>query len=593
VWFPDQLIQVVKMRISTLILVLLLLMASQSSANFTLTLLHNNDGESQLINLGEGLENYGGVAHFKSRADSVKAWADSNSDGWIMLTSGDNFLAGPEWNASLDRGIYFDALAIDRLGYHALCIGNHDFDSGPSVLAEFIDATGKVSSPWFLSCNLDFTDEPALQALVEKKISGSRIFEIGGTVVAVIGATTPNVEFVSTTGNVNVINDVVGEITSEVAEATENGAQIIILVSHMQGIEEDIAMIGKLRDVDIVIAGGGDELLATLPDDQIIPGDESECYGDYPMYSEDANGQLVPVVTTRGNFGYLGVLVAEFDDNGVLLLVDDDNSGPRVIANEEVDGGVPANVEMMETVVRPVSKYMAALESRIIATSEVKLDGIRNHVRTQETNEGNLIADALLWSAVQLHERYAAPRPEIALQNGGGIRNDSYIPAGEISELNTFNMLPFGNTLTIVHDLSPNELKSVMENSVSAEFGGSGTGRYAQIAGFKYEFDLSYPAQRYSDNFEVESCGERVRNAWLDDGTVLVVDGVVNEDAPHVDLATGNFLANGGDQYPLRHKARTLLGQTDQQALAAYLKHIGIVTESAYPLEGQGRTIAR
>jgi 5'-nucleotidase / UDP-sugar diphosphatase len=580
------------MRTTSLAVILFLLIASISYAEFRLTLLHNNDGESQLVNLGAGLENYGGVAHFKSKADSLKSWADSHTDGWIMLTSGDNFLAGPEWNASIENGVYYDAIAIDRMGYHALCIGNHDFDSGPNILAEFIDATGNINNPWFLSCNLDFTGEPALQTLVGSKLAESSVFDINGTQVAVIGATTPNVGFVSVTGNIGIIEDVVGEISKEVTEVTKTGAKIIILVCHLQGIEEDLALISSLKGVDIVIAGGGDELLATFPDDQVIPGDESERYGDYPMYAEDATGQQVPVVTTRGNFGYLGMLVTEFDNEGNLLTVDDLNSGPRVVGNETIEGGVPANPEMVEAVVKPVLGYVDALESHIIATSEVKLDGIRNHVRGREANEGNLIADALLWSAIQLHEDFDAPRPEIALQNGGGIRNDSYVPAGGISELNTFNMLPFGNKLTIVHDLSPAELKAVMENSVSADFGGSGTGRYAQIAGFRFEFDINYQAQAYANNYDIVTPGERVRNAWLDDGTVLVKDGIINGDAPHVDLVTGDFLANGGDQYPLRHKQRTILGRSDQQALASYLVHIGKITEADYPLAGEGRTVA-
>ncbi len=84
------------MCIPTLFFVFFLMQMAAARAEFTLTLFHNNDGESQLINLGEGLENYGGVAHFKSKTDSVKAWADAMTDGWIMLTSGDNFLAGPE-----------------------------------------------------------------------------------------------------------------------------------------------------------------------------------------------------------------------------------------------------------------------------------------------------------------------------------------------------------------------------------------------------------------------------------------------------------------------------------------------------------------
>ncbi len=36
------------------------------SAAFQLTVLHNNDGESQLVNAGSGVEDYGGAARFKA-----------------------------------------------------------------------------------------------------------------------------------------------------------------------------------------------------------------------------------------------------------------------------------------------------------------------------------------------------------------------------------------------------------------------------------------------------------------------------------------------------------------------------------------------
>ncbi len=571
----------------------LFLLIGCSQPDFTLTVLHNNDAESQLINLGEGeLQNYGGVAHFKSLTDTVKAWADGQTDGWIMLTSGDNFLAGPEWNASIEKGEFYDALAIDRLGYHALCLGNHDFDSGPATLAAFIDATGEVSHPWFLSCNLDFQDEPEMQALVGKKLAQSKAFDINGTTVGVIGVTTPNLSFVSATGRTVVQTDILAEVSAEVDVLTQQGAKIIILVSHLQGVEEDMALIHQLSGVDIVIAGGGDELLATVPDDVLIPGDESERYGDYPMYATDTDGHSVPVVTTRGNFGYLGVLVATFDGHGNLLRVDDAASGPRVVANEKVEGGVPPNQRMLNEVVTPVRAYVDDLGDNIIASSTVKLDGIRNHVRGQEANEGNLIADALLWNAKRLHAQFNAPEPEVAIQNGGGIRNDSYIPAGAISELTTFNMLPFGNQLCVVHDLSPQEVKDMLENAVSATNGGAGTGRFAQVAGLRFEYDMSRSVQVYAEDNTIAMPGERIRNVWLDDGTVLVKDGVVNDDAPHIDVACGDFLARGGDQYPLFHKPRTLLGISDQQALAAYLRHIGKVTAKDYPLSGEGRSKA-
>ena len=41
-----------------------------TSVGFVLTVLHNNDAESQLINAGSGLEDFGGVARFKTLVDT-------------------------------------------------------------------------------------------------------------------------------------------------------------------------------------------------------------------------------------------------------------------------------------------------------------------------------------------------------------------------------------------------------------------------------------------------------------------------------------------------------------------------------------------
>ncbi|HYY76528.1 MAG TPA: hypothetical protein VE644_09445, partial [Gaiellaceae bacterium] len=102
------------------------------AGDFWLTILHNNDGESQLLNAGAGLEDFGGVARFKTLVDNLKADATTGKPspqqrgmkrGVVMLSSGDNFLAGPEFNASLDKGVpFFDTIAMDLIGYDAVAI---------------------------------------------------------------------------------------------------------------------------------------------------------------------------------------------------------------------------------------------------------------------------------------------------------------------------------------------------------------------------------------------------------------------------------------------------------------------------------------
>ncbi len=579
------------MRTLMSVLFTVLMLAGAANAQFTLTLLHNNDGESQLINLGGDQEDFGGVAHFASLADSCKAWADANTDGYLMVTSGDNFLPGPEWNASLNDGIYYDAVAIDLLGYNTLCLGNHDFDAGPDVLAEFISEANVYTSPTWLSCNLDFSNEPNLQAHVDNgRIASSKMADVNGTMVGIVGATTPNLDFISSPGDVIINDDVVAAVQAEIDDLSNNGADIIILISHLQGIVEDLAIIPELSGLDVAVAGGGDELLAN-DGDLLVPGDEDEVYGAYPLTATNLDGDTVPVVTTSGNYAYLGQIVLNFDINGDLIDWDTDHSGPKRVANENYPDGVPANTTMQTMVVDPVAAYVANLGANIIASSDVDLDGIRNHVRGFETNQGNLIADAMLAIAMDRYADFGAPMPTVAFQNGGGIRNDAIISAGDISELTTFDVLPFGNILSIVEDVDPMQFKAVMENHVAAIGNGAGTGRFGQVSGYRFEYDATFQAQEYDTDGNITIPGERIRKAWLADGTVLVEDGVVNLDAPHQNIVVGDFIAGGGDEYPFQGLNFTRLGISDQQTLATYLSDMGTVEARDYPRGGEMRVV--
>ena len=107
---------------------------------FRLTILHNNDGESQLINAGRGLEDFGGAARFAALVAKLRQEVIDSGSGVLVLSAGDNFRAGPEFSASLARSPapFYDIVALDLIGYDAIVLGNHEFDFGPDVLADAI-----------------------------------------------------------------------------------------------------------------------------------------------------------------------------------------------------------------------------------------------------------------------------------------------------------------------------------------------------------------------------------------------------------------------------------------------------------------------
>jgi 2',3'-cyclic-nucleotide 2'-phosphodiesterase (5'-nucleotidase family) len=561
---------------------------------YTLTILHNNDGESQLIN-APGQPDFGGVARFATVVDNLRLEAE-NSRGRvanILLSSGDNFLAGPQFNASLTKGVpFYDSLALKMIGYDAFALGNHEFDFGPAVLADFI--SGFDGTVPFVSANLDFTNEPTLQSLVDQDIIvKSHVLRVKGELIGIVGATTPLLPAISSPRGVIVDPDYVTAIQTEVDKLTARKVNIVILISHLQNVNEDLALAPLLRNVDVMIAGGGDELLAN-EGDLLVPGDVRNPNLTYPLYATGADGAQIPVVTTAGDYKYVGRLIVEFNKSGKATGVNPLSGPVRVAGGSNPDAVLP-DPDIQAQVVVPVQEYIAGLAANVIGTSQVALEGRRGPtppgVRTAETNLGNLMADALLWQANQLAADFGVAPATVALQNGGGIRNNNLIPAGPITELNTFQIAAFSNFVSIVPNIPPAQFKEIMENAVSST--PLADGRFAQISGFKLEYNTTGTAQVVDNAGNVLTPGNRVVTIQLDDGTYIVQNGVVVPGAPSVNISTNDFSARGGDQYPFRGAPFTTVGVTYQQALFNYIVDglTGLISAADYPEGGEGRII--
>ena len=548
-----------------------------SAEEFTLTILHNNDGESKL--LPDEDAGFPGVARFATMMKAMQGMF-SVRGGTIALTSGDNFLASQELGVSLAReGPLHDSVALSGL-YDAMALGNHDFDLGPEVTARFIE--GFTPPVTFLSANADFSAEPVLQALVDSGVlAPSTVVETGGQRVGVIGAVTPMLPNISSPRNV-VISDVLAAVQAEVAKLTADGVNKIILVSHLQGVSEEIALVADLADVDVVIAGGGDDLLRN-EGDTCMPDEEPA--GPYPLLVEDSTGADVPVITAPGGYRCIGALTVTFDGDG------------NIVSHTGVSNGVSFDVTPDPTVqagvIEPLAAAVAEVDAHVIGTSEVDLDGRRASVRTGASNQGNLHADALWATAANLAAAFGTPAPDAAVQNGGGIRNDAVIPAGPITTGDTWDIAPFRN-FVVVGEVPRDTFHVLLEQAVD-RIPGAG-GQFPQVSGFRLTYDPSAPARetdRAGDCSLAGNPGSRIREVRLNDGTVIVRDGKVVPGDPVV-LATIDFLANGGDCYPLAGIEFTKLGVSYQQALADYIADDlgGRITAAAYPPGGDDRITA-
>lgn len=585
-----------------------------------LTLLHVGDQESWLLsaqgnlrdNASQGISFYGGIDRLASVIFGAETAAETAGRTVLKLNAGDAFLPGPRWNASEanlgtafgDGGQdYYDAIAMRHIGFDAAVFGNHEFDEGPGAAARF----AKVSGTTYLSSNLNFNGTPDFQNLAAAGTVApyKLVTTTAGHKVALVGATTPLLPTISSPGAVNLLGYTAGAsdsqnllsmaavVQTQVDAARSAGAGTVVLMSHLQNWNnERNTVIPTLRGVDVVLSGGGHELMADT-DDLLLPGDSRAITG-MPQFVADADGKPVAVVTSNFGNRYVGELNLTIDDaTGKFSSVD--SSQLLRVSGAAADADKVAGDSFLKTaVVDPVAAYIGVLNSTKIGSSEVFLAGAQRGapgspgsftagIRNAETNMGNLVADAM---------RFAGGT-EVAIQNGGGVRAD--IAAGNVTVGDTFNVLPFTNLVKTAKVVSAEQLKGVLEHSVAtASTDGAVNGRFAQVSGMRVVYDTSRAA------------GDRVLSITLDDGTVLVAHGKAVPGARSVSLATIDFTANGGDGYPFAalgvmfdNAVNTI---TYQEALADYIESPssegglgGLITAARYgaatPFDVAGRLV--
>jgi 2',3'-cyclic-nucleotide 2'-phosphodiesterase/3'-nucleotidase/5'-nucleotidase len=542
---------------------------------FTLQLLHASDQEAGIAALED-------APRFSAVLNALR----DDFANTVVLSSGDAYIPGPFLSASTDafggvgRG---DILIQNELGFQAIAFGNHEFDLGTAVVRDLIAGGQGFAGAQFpyLSSNLDFSTDPNLAGLVTpdgqeasaipNKIAQSTVITVNGERIGVVGATTPTITTISSPGGVTVLpanpndlNALAAEIQTSVDALTATGINKVILLSHLQQIALEQQLAPLLSDVDIIMAGGSNTLLADTGD-RLRAGDTRE--GNYPILLDDAEGNPIAIVNTDGNYKYVGRLVVDFDETTGLIIensIDPNVSGAYATDAQGVMavGGTPDS-DIVE-ITNALREVIAEQEGNIFGSTEVFLNGTRGDVRTQETNLGNLTADANLFVGKQADRTVT-----VSIKNGGGIRSNIGVievppgatnpndflrlppPAnaladkeeGDVSQLDIQNALSFNNKLTLV-TVTATQLLQVVEHGISATAAGATPGQFPQIGGLAFSFDASRPAGSRVRSLAVKDESGRVLDVIARDGRV-----VGNSNRP-IRVVTLNFLADGGDGYP-------------------------------------------
>ncbi|SPF75528.1 Trifunctional nucleotide phosphoesterase protein YfkN [Aliiroseovarius pelagivivens] len=497
----------------------LALTTGTAMADYSLTVLHTNDFHARFepiskYDSGCSAEDntegkcFGGSARLQTAIEEAR----SRTNNAILVDGGDQF------QGTLFYTYYKGKLAaemMNQMGYDAMTVGNHEFDDGPEVLRGFMDA---VNFPVLMS-NADVSGEPLLAG----KLAKSTVIERGGEKLGLIGLTPQDTDELASPGDNIVFTDPVDAVQGEVDKLTEMGVNKIIVLSHSgYGVDQKVA--AGTTGVDIIVGGHTNTLLSNS---------NERAEGPYPtMVGSTA------IVSAYAYGKFLGELNVTFDDDGNIT----EAKGEPLI----MDGGVHEH-EATKARIAEAAAPLEEIRQRVVANTAEAIDGERGSCRAMECAMGNIIADAML-------DRVKDQGIEIAIQNGGGIR--ASIDAGDVTMGEVLTVLPFQNTLS-TFQVTGETIIAALENGVSQHE--EGAGRFPQVAGMTYAFDVSKPA------------GERVSD--------VMVGGAPIDPAKMYGVVSNNYVRNGGDGYKMFRDAQNAYdyGPDLADVTAEYMAKMGPV----------------
>lgn len=203
---------------------------------------------------------YGGFPRLVTLFDQLES--ASTADAILKLHAGDVFSGTLFF--SLFTG-YADMQLMSPMCFHALGIGNHEFDLGNAPLEEFLvnlteSTTNLCESPTkILAANI----VPPSNTTLESLLLPYMIQEYeNGQKVAIIGLTTNLTKSMSSPDAGTVFDDEVTVLTKTVAALEADGINKIIAMTHT-GYDFDTAAISTVAGVDVIVGSHSHSLLGT------------------------------------------------------------------------------------------------------------------------------------------------------------------------------------------------------------------------------------------------------------------------------------------------------------------------------------------
>ncbi len=431
---------------------------------------------------------------------ALKADYEAKGAEVILVDAGD-YSQGTTY-VSTTKGA--DAVTMmNAAGYDIVTLGNHEFDYGYAQLKD----------------NMTKANFKVLCADVYKE-DGTPIFDANytyttksGVKVGFFGMETPETQ---TKTNPALIKGLkfdtdLKAVAEKQVEALKD-ADIVICLAHL-GVDAESE---PYRSTDLYAAVKGIDF--------IIDGHS------HTVMTKGEKGE--PIQSTGTAFANIGVIVIDdatkkIESNSLFEIKEDTAKDETVAAAAKV-------------IVDRVNKEYGA----VFAKSLVELNGAKapNGNRDVETNNGDLITDAMVWKVLQNKEGLTVNEDHVvAITNGGGIR--AAIKAGDVTKKDINTVLPFGNTVAVVY-VTGEQLLEALEASTYCTPGA--VGGFPQVSGINFTIRTG---KDYDANKDTYPGSTYYGPASINRVTINSINGKEFKTNEIYAVVTNNFCAAGGDTY--------------------------------------------
>ncbi|WP_339138564.1 MAG: bifunctional metallophosphatase/5'-nucleotidase [Candidatus Electrothrix sp. GW3-4] len=290
---------------------------------------------------------------------------------------------------------------MNALGLDYITFGNHEFDLPEE---SFYNRLKESQFTW-ISSNCFRENGTLFPGVVEDKI-----IDIKGVKVGIFGVTLSKKQT-----DYLIYKDPLVAAEQKVEELRPK-VDILIALTHLTK-DDDIRLASRLPEIDLILGGHEHENM------QLWRGKDFT-----PIFKADANARTVYV----HNLSYNTTAVQKLAITSKLYRITD--ALPEQPKTAEV-------VKKWRKIGYAGFRKKGLHPERIVATTDVALDGLEASVRNFPTTLTELIARSMLT---------AASEAQLALYNSGSIRVDDILPPGQITEYDIIRILPFGGNIVTV-----------------------------------------------------------------------------------------------------------------------------------------------